>query len=783
MNFIEHFNLFGVEAKQIPCIKGVGAPTNTTEGAVGCFYMDTTNGATYKCTAVTNGEYTWEPDDSGTVKSVNGIAPDENGNVEIEVGGGSAEGAVLYTPQTLTEEQKAQARTNIGAAAPGEGGSGSAEGAVLYTEQTLTTEQKAQARANIGAAAPGEGGDGSVDELFKTEFSSNLLDPDTVTLDEALTANGTKYTGTGYLLTDYISVTPGDVLSYQGVLNGSGIATIGNIRFVTAYDNNKNIVASAGSDTNQRSYTVPDGISFVRLSFSQTQYYEQNTIMLHFGASVLPYEPYFETKKLKAGAHNDEHINGLIAEALEDSAESAFEDYTSTNLLNPETMTVGKGMSKNGTEYSGANYVLTDYIPVTSGDVITYQARSKGATVRWFYNMRWVCCFDEKKNILSALGVDANTEAFTVPDGVAYVRVTCTNWTYLLDHAVTKSATIIPYEAYRDVKMLKSESLPKNSRRLALPSTIYCFANQPVSIYFRNVMDYHPGDVYMMVASHTANDGKLYSDHWEYTPTAEGNRRVELKVYDHDYTMKNGELVNLTIKSTSVKSSLTALVIGDSTVNAGKETQKMLDLATADGYSLTLLGTRGTEVNKHEGRPGWTADHYTKSSAYSGLSNPFYNSATSAFDFAYYMAQQGYSGVDCVFLQLGINDMFSAQSDDEMTIALNAYLSNMETIINSIHAYDANIKVVVNLIIPCTADQDAFTGIYNIQTTSWRCKKNTYEANLALLDRYDGVSNVYLSPYNAALDTVNNMDGGVHPVDNGYVQLGTQMYSYMRAIN
>ena len=47
------------------------------------------------------------------VKSVNGATPDENGNVNV-AGGGSAD-AVLYTPQTLTEEQQAQARANIGA--------------------------------------------------------------------------------------------------------------------------------------------------------------------------------------------------------------------------------------------------------------------------------------------------------------------------------------------------------------------------------------------------------------------------------------------------------------------------------------------------------------------------------------------------------------------------------------------------------------------------------------------------------------------------------------------
>jgi hypothetical protein len=59
MNFVKSFNLLGVEAQQIPCITGEGAPTTTTEGAVGCLYMDTTNGAVYKCIGVEGGAYTW----------------------------------------------------------------------------------------------------------------------------------------------------------------------------------------------------------------------------------------------------------------------------------------------------------------------------------------------------------------------------------------------------------------------------------------------------------------------------------------------------------------------------------------------------------------------------------------------------------------------------------------------------------------------------------------------------------------------------------------------------
>lgn len=60
MNYVEKMNLFGVEAMQIPCLKGAGAPTVNTEGAVGCLYMDTATGELYKCTATSDSGYTWK---------------------------------------------------------------------------------------------------------------------------------------------------------------------------------------------------------------------------------------------------------------------------------------------------------------------------------------------------------------------------------------------------------------------------------------------------------------------------------------------------------------------------------------------------------------------------------------------------------------------------------------------------------------------------------------------------------------------------------------------------
>lgn len=62
MNYIESFNLFGVPAQQITCVKLHGAPTETTEGAVGVIGMDVDSPyhELYKCTSAENNTYTWE---------------------------------------------------------------------------------------------------------------------------------------------------------------------------------------------------------------------------------------------------------------------------------------------------------------------------------------------------------------------------------------------------------------------------------------------------------------------------------------------------------------------------------------------------------------------------------------------------------------------------------------------------------------------------------------------------------------------------------------------------
>ena len=59
MNFVTHLDFLGVQAKEIPCIKGKGAPSPTTEATVGCLYMDESTGLMYKCTEASNGKSVW----------------------------------------------------------------------------------------------------------------------------------------------------------------------------------------------------------------------------------------------------------------------------------------------------------------------------------------------------------------------------------------------------------------------------------------------------------------------------------------------------------------------------------------------------------------------------------------------------------------------------------------------------------------------------------------------------------------------------------------------------
>lgn len=326
---------------------------------------------------------------------------------------------------------------------------------------------------------------------------------------------------------------------------------------------------------------------------------------------------------------------------------------------------------------------------------------------------------------------------------------------------------------------------------LPLPKETYAYVGQPITFYFLNLTGYNSLED-IQVEVNAGGKGKVYEDRWEYTPTKAEKVEFEFIARNKKGTVVSEGTCVIKVKEHSEKDNLTMLVIGDSTIEAGFETEYLLKFAEDDNYDISLLGTQTTPYldnpyNRHEGRGGWRAEHYLTKSGFDGLINPFYNPTDRAFDFRYYMESQWYADVDCVCIQLGINDVFGAQNDVDLDKNyIPKHIENMEVIINSIHEYDPDIKVIWHLILPGSTDEQKFKNAYELTQTAKRYKRNTYLANLEIIKIAESMENVYVVPTNAVLNTgtmAASGHGAIHPGKQGYEEIATQLYSYIRAIN
>ncbi len=309
---------------------------------------------------------------------------------------------------------------------------------------------------------------------------------------------------------------------------------------------------------------------------------------------------------------------------------------------------------------------------------------------------------------------------------------------------------------------------------MSLPSLIHAKVGNAFKVYFRNIISLK--SALLWVGTNANLTTRYYDDHMTVMPTAEGRHALNWKLYDEaGNILESGTLtVAATAKTASNVSKV--LVIGDSTVNAGTMTEKTKALYTADGAKLSLVGTRGTSPNLHEGRGGWTACDYCTKASDGTYDNPFYNNG---FDFAYYMQQQGYSGVQAVVIQLGINDVFLMKDEAYTGDTVLSYIDQMVT---SIIAYDSNLQVVINLPITPNSNGTSFTEAYGTTQLYWLYNRNSIRFSKDLHDYFQDRANVIVSASNCVLDTKTQINDGVHPTTDGYNALGQRLYEVLISI-
>ena len=201
------------ENKPVQALAGADEPTTATAGVVGQeYYVIVDNAVTemYVCTSALIGSYTWD---------------------KVEFGGGTSN-AVQYTEQSLTDTQKQQARTNIGAGTSNFSGS--------YNDLTEKPNIPVATVIDTTLSKSGQAADAKAagDAIGKK-------------LDKAQgTANAGKYLGVG----NDGNVTVVDAPSSSGTDKSLGItsATVGQIAKITAVD-------SAGKPTAWEPVDMPSG--------------------------------------------------------------------------------------------------------------------------------------------------------------------------------------------------------------------------------------------------------------------------------------------------------------------------------------------------------------------------------------------------------------------------------------------------------------------------------------------------------------------------------------------
>ncbi|PGM02051.1 hypothetical protein, partial [Bacillus thuringiensis] len=393
-----------------------------------------------------------------------------------------------------------------------------------------------------------------------------------------------------------------------------------------------------------------------------------------------------------------------------------------TNLYNKDAVVQNAyvNISTGALVNNQSGFVASEYIPVKSS--VSYIIAKS----------RHVAFYDKNKAFISGQNTTGGSSAtVTTPSSAAYMRTSYyppADGLSIELMQINEGTSLLPFEKYGFKISKEYLQLPNTDtepdRKAILSPEIYGVVGKEINIYFQNTLTVPQRDVQIDV---TCSIGRQEERRWTCIPTAVGTYPLTVSVY-RNFNLVKQTTTNIIIKAEAVGSgNKNVLIIGDSTVNDGRMTQRVLDLTNNDNLKVNLLGTRGTGANKHEGRGGWTAALYRTSTKYpdaTGITNPFFNSAVNDFDFGYYMTNQGYSSLDYVGICLGINDTFSFLTDADLISAISTILKNLDFMINSIKAYNSTIKIGIFVTIPPNESQDAFGLAYGNGQTQWRYKRN-----------------------------------------------------------
>lgn len=313
-----------------------------------------------------------------------------------------------------------------------------------------------------------------------------------------------------------------------------------------------------------------------------------------------------------------------------------------------------------------------------------------------------------------------------------------------------------------------------------LPKKIYSTVGMNMHFYYQNLVKDDVNDRYSLKLKYE-NGNTQQKDYLQIQNDEPGTRTLSGELYNRNelIAIEDAEVITSEKRTNLTK----GLVIGDSTVitnGNGYVTQRIIDNL---GSNVEFVGTMGSGSNRFEGRGGWSSATYRTDELYNNTHNPFYNPEKKDFDFNYYMDNQGYSDINFVIINLGINDVIGYKSKQEIVDNIDNIVANFDHILKSIQSYDSNIKIAINLPIPPTDNEEMFVNEFGNSLSQSTVKENNFILVNHLIDYYGQSREIDLVPIFMVVDTKNNFESSAHPNATGYRQIGDQITSYLNSLN
>lgn len=307
---------------------------------------------------------------------------------------------------------------------------------------------------------------------------------------------------------------------------------------------------------------------------------------------------------------------------------------------------------------------------------------------------------------------------------------------------------------------IKEEEEPVNYVEWAAPSDYYVLVNRQQRMFFDEIANTNVYGYFYVSSTLSYPQVTCTDEYVEFNVTSAADFTVTIILrdfYNHDISSMK---INIhAIAELDEYPERKIMFLGDSLTAAGTMQNTFRDMV---GNNCVLYGTMGSGVYLHEGRSSWSSSNYVNDASKNSVENAFYNPETETFDFSYYVQQHpGFADVEIINIFLGRNDGYGTK-----------VITNLETIIGSIHEYNPDIIITLMCAYNVAADN---SGCGKYLQSSHGYNFTGKEFNIKFRDAFDGREDekIYIIPQHLNLDSAYDYARAQKTISNRHTETRT----------